>query len=535
MASQFRGCAIVTSSEQRAALVGTDWLLILGLMALGLALRLLYYSGYGLCDDAIFRGNIAFALNGGLSHDAISYRFTWLGLSALSCKVFGLTELGMILPITAIATLGIGLIYLLGHALWARPGALIASLLLIVQPLDFAWSTMLTNDIVLSFFSALTIFFVIRALQHPTRGWRRCLWFLAGISLWVATQAKISAAALFPSIAGICLVHRRRLDRSFAVFLVVASILLGLTVVAYYRFAGDPLAPYHTELLLQGLTGPEAVSKQVSRETLWVYPSLLFLTDRLGDRVFSFYPHVLLALAVMSPLLGISTSSEAFWWFLFVFLGSEFNIQRVDGMWVSGFRNIRHVHPLVYPLILLLTGYLVTLRRRWPIRAHELVAALLVLGASHAVVTASKTHASFGDMRRVCRYLSTLPPKTINSDAELTSLPWCPFIDSDKRWSFQLLDGNRVSRKPKIDAIRSGYLVTGGGREPHYGCHDCIIRADELDPKWRLLAELPGPSVWGPWRPEPLRVWERLDAGDAAAGVRTSGADRTCPLPFCIR
>src|SRR5204863_6381816 len=49
---------------------------------------------------------------------------------------------------------------------WGRPGGLIDPLLLHVHPLDFAWSTMLASDIFVSFFSALTILYLLRALGH---------------------------------------------------------------------------------------------------------------------------------------------------------------------------------------------------------------------------------------------------------------------------------------------------------------------------------------------------------------------------------
>src|SRR5215468_882283 len=117
-------------------------------MGLGLALRLAYWSGYGLADDPIFRGNVIELLQThDLLGDNISYRLAWLIPTTLFCKIFGLTEFGMIFPITATSTLGIGLVYALGKSLYGRSGALIAALLLIAQPLDFAWSTMWSNDI----------------------------------------------------------------------------------------------------------------------------------------------------------------------------------------------------------------------------------------------------------------------------------------------------------------------------------------------------------------------------------------------------
>ncbi len=338
----------VEGGQDKSLLQRSDLSWMLALMVVGLGLRLLYFSGFGLDDDQIFRGNIAFVLRGkSLTGDNVSYRLTWLLPSALSCKIFGLTELGMIFPITAIATLAIGLVYMFGKALWDTPGGIIAALLLIVHPLDVAWSTMLSNDITLSFFSTLSVFLMMRALQHEDPVWKCRLWVLGALSLWLAFQAKISAVFLAPAIAAICWTNRRRLGAQFTDFLVTVTMLFGATALVYYLFRDDPIAPYHAELRFQGLVGAEAIHHRLTAEWFWTYPRLLFFRDRLGDFLFSVYPHLLVGLGLASWSLGIRTSREVFWWLLSVFLGMQFNVQRADGVWITGFRNVRHGHVLV--------------------------------------------------------------------------------------------------------------------------------------------------------------------------------------------
>src|SRR5262249_59997208 len=101
-------------------------------MGLGLALRLAYWSGYGLADDPIFRGNVIELLRTHrLLGDNISYRLAWLIPTSLFCKIFGLTAFGMIFPITATRTLGIGLVSAPGKSPYPRSGALTAAPLLI--------------------------------------------------------------------------------------------------------------------------------------------------------------------------------------------------------------------------------------------------------------------------------------------------------------------------------------------------------------------------------------------------------------------
>src|SRR5262245_13789002 len=115
-------------------------------MAAGLALRLRYWSGSGLLDDPVFFQFIDNIASRGVIQTAgesnFTYRVTWWIPTVLSCRMFGLTETGLILPILAASVLGIGVVYLLGTLLDSRAAGVIAAALLIVLPLDVAWSTM---------------------------------------------------------------------------------------------------------------------------------------------------------------------------------------------------------------------------------------------------------------------------------------------------------------------------------------------------------------------------------------------------------
>jgi len=176
-----------------------DWLLVLALMAIGARLRWHWFSGLGLGDDAIFRNFIMqIVTTGNLPRDNISYRFTWWLPTALAGRLMGPTEVALVLPITITATLGILAVYAFGKALFGRAGAVIATVLLIVHPLDFAWSTMMANDFMVSLFSALCLLAVVRALESDDLGWRRRLWGGAASCLWLSYHAKVAAVFLLP-------------------------------------------------------------------------------------------------------------------------------------------------------------------------------------------------------------------------------------------------------------------------------------------------------------------------------------------------
>jgi hypothetical protein len=246
---------------------------------------------------------------------------------------------------------------------------------------------------------------------------------------------------------------------------------------------------------------------------------LLFLPDHLGDFVHSIYPALIILFLITSRFSGLRTSPEAFIWLAVLFLGMQFNIHRAEGGWVTDFRNIRYTHVFVYPIVLVLTGYLVGLRQRLPALCYALLVVVIGFSGWQSVKTAWKTHVSFADQRNACHFLATLPPGTVYSDFQIGT--WWQMLNvKTPGWQMRTLHSwDTKKRSSEISAITSGYLVTGGGREPYYGCLDCIPRANETDGRWDLLREFPGPSQPTPWRPEPLRIWA-VNPASAPEGQR---------------
>lgn len=485
----------------------TDVVLMLALVGTGIALRLAYFSGYGLGDDPIYRNEIAAVLRGDLPPGPQNvYRFSWWFPTAVSCRLLGLNEAGLILPITISAGLGNVLVYALAKALWDRVGGVIAASLLIVHPIDVAWSTMLAPDIILScMITAAVLFFLSAIGGHDT--WRkRRAWALSAFTLWLAFHAKLSALFVVPVFVLIALLEYKKIDRAALAFIGACTALWSLTVAWSYAFTGDPLAPYHGELAAQGLVGQAAADyHRATVATLWIYPDLLLRQDYYGRFLNSVYPHLLILFALTGRFLRIRTSPAIALWLVFVFLAMEFNFQYVEGTWVAGFRNIRHSHIFVHPLILCLTGYLCGLRVRFPRMTDALFACLLVFSLRESIGVAERTAVAFGDERQAAQLLSTLPRKEVLSDFQFGH--WLTSLNPKPPFPYRVAKDTPEDRRTEIAGLASGYVVTGGAREPYYGCVHCIPKADELDAgRWRLLLEVPGPIT--PWRSEPLRVWE---------------------------
>jgi hypothetical protein len=272
-----------------------------------------------------------------------------------------------------------------------------------------------------------------------------------------------------------------------------------------YALSGDPIVPYHAELAYEGVTAREAgLLHPFFAHDFWAWRDALFLPDHFGDRLFSLQPHLLVALALAAPWLGLRAPLEVVVWLGVVLLGLQFHsIRLTDDGWTMGFRNVRHAHAFVYPIALLLAALLCGLRARRGRWVDLGVVVLVAVGLWQSVSTASKTRIAFADQRAACRLLATLPEKPVHCDFQLRR--WARVLDL--KLPFHELGQMPEERAAEMASLH-GYVVTGGARDPRYGCVECVPLAVELPPRpRRLLLEVTGPApTW--WRAEPLRVWD---------------------------
>ncbi len=492
---------------------------MLVLMGIGLVWRLYWFSGYGLGDDVHFRTTIRSIVDHALiPANAYGYRVTWWLPTAAACRLLGVGEAGMIAPITAMATLGIGLVYVLGKQLYGSFGASAAAALLVVQPLDVAWSTMLANDVFTSVFQAVCVLYLLRATESDDPLVRQRCWLVVPVALYAAYHAKASTLALVPALAIIVWWRRARIGREAWIGVAAGSVLFGLDALGSYALAGTPIGAYAIEMRLAGLWQADAlVHRRLTMGMFLSYPRWLLWRDHLGGWLYAGQPFAVIVLAAASRWLRVWTSREVLVWFLAVFCASQFQMTLYDGVPVAVFRNIRHSHPLVYPVVLLLAGYLASLAVGRPRFARALLGVLLGVGLWSSAGVAAKTQATFGDERAVARLLARLPPKRVYADFHMAD--WYPILNGQPL-AFERLSDDKAARRAELAKITDGYVVTGGGREPYYGCWHCIPQADEIPPgRFRLLMTYPGPEVPTPWRAEPARVWEAIPP-DAPAPSR---------------
>ena len=329
--------------------------------------------------------------------------------------------------------------------------------------------------------------------------------------LWLSYRSKVTATWLTVGLAGLGLTRRDRLA-GLGWFFTTALLLFGASALVSYAFAGTVLGPFQAELKFQGLLqAPPPVSGAL-RHAVLAWPLMLFDTDYLGNFYHAFFPHALVVLWLASWPLALRSAPVLWWWLLPLLIGMELSFVRVNGYWVAGFRNFRHAHVFVYPIVLLVAGYLAALRQRAPRLAPAMLAMLLVASLYEAVKTADVTHTAFGDGRAVCNFVAGQPAGTIYLDAVLINRCTDTNGEQMRRWRVNNLPPDPPIRARLLEQAEPGaYAVTGGAREPVYTGPHFVPREVELPlERFQSVLERGGP-VSEAWRPEPLRIW-RVEA-----------------------
>jgi hypothetical protein len=224
------------------------------------------------------------------------------------------------------------------------------------------------------------------------------------------------------------------------------------------------------------------------------------------------HPHLLILMALVAPFLGLRSSWIVFWGLLFVFLGMQFNFQRVEGVWIAGFRNIAtstasctrpcccYRLPRVTPAAASPFGRL----RASPRSSSSASASRSTRRGRRGRRSPSGAASATGSRDNI--------PKGTRIHAEQGLQMWCSILDeTNGAPRITVLDPSADRRRAQLQNIPSGYVITGGANDPVYGCPPCIPRATELNPaRWRLVQAFPEPDVVTDWRFEAVRVWQAI-------------------------
>jgi hypothetical protein len=495
----------------------------------GVALRLLLFSGYGLGDDPNYFVSYHNIYRSGTYSPADPYalRFgIWVPV-VLFMKLLGVTEVGFIGAITLCSIISLALVYLLARQEWERPYALLAMALFAVYPLDVLCSTLFANDIVLATYCFAAFYLYRRSLLGGERRTvRRACAAASAVLLLCAFVTKPWAALMVPLFAWEAIRHWRHGWRYSLVTAGGATLLVGGYLAWQWLRFNDPL--YHISV-----SRPVAIFLPYSRDILLDYPRMLFLPNVYGSRFAGYHPHLLvLLLLAFGALRGGK-------WLVFsalILLGlAAMPSHRQNGQWVTLVPHIfRYLCLFSIPLCLALAAYLRELFLWQRVAASVVTAVFLVASVFASVALTEPTRDAFGEERRAIAALRQFPDERVWSDWD--------FIGRVQNFELKRSHLERTGwfrgetaakRAAEFAAVDEGMVVTGGGRLPWYGCFPCIPDLAGFTPpaSWTLLTTFEGRPL-RQYRHEPLRIWR---VSRAAIRAKELLAERTRTDPGGLR
>ena len=491
-----------------------DWRLQLALvLAAAVALRVIFFVGFGLGDDLGYIGHADAILAGHYPPldllNQYAYRPLLLYLFAAGIAVFGHTDLGLVAPVLLASIVTTALVFIFVRKLIDSAAAIWCALLFAFEPFNIVNSTTMTNDVILACltFASMGVFVLAdRAMASRSR-WLFALsasLMLAAFLVKIACAPAVAAIALYSMVA----LRRRPADvvKRHSVF--YASLLLGLLAVClgYYFKKGDLFWQFKAEAFYYETYKPASyVAGFIDYASLmWEYPRSLFWLS--GYPSFRYLDHGLLFWLVL-PAAIVALRSGNDWLRLMVatvaivFVFFEFYPQYVFPRYWPLVRQGRYLEMLV-PAGATIAGWaLYALSRR-----HRIVAATaLALLLSDSVIEASRRFTEYDDsqqdMRELARYASStvaraggrlvvdLPAKNAMSfylrDVPVQTAQFQSILDSD---------------------LRHSYVAVGGARSFWWSPAEIAdVDPSTVPPHWILTYEAPGRPR--PWRLSPLRVY----------------------------
>jgi len=488
-------------------------------LALALALRLVFFVGYGLGDDSnesTAVGNFARTLRL-YPWDFMDYRVMDIVPRGLVYRFFGPSELAFILPILVMALGTHGASIVFARELLGTRAAFFTSVAFLVTPYETLASTANVPDYALAFFGVVAAWAALRGYRRGSPGYMA----VAACCIGLAFLNRMAAILLLPPFA-VATLGTLRLWRCWLSFWGTLVGIFALFCVADFYYSGSPYR--WVWFNSAGGVGGHDVT-DILGYVLMIYPRYLFGQDDFRNRMFGLTAWCgVLGVALALGRVVARRASTAEWVLLiafFVFGGMfEFLPHKLTlrAYWSHPriFRYLATVAPVFY----LNAGYF--LDRTWdlrllrsPLRLGPIVcAAMVAVGLQQTPRVIEPLADSSRDGRRL---LAWLPSQRKSTPVPLYSDSWrIAWIRAlyPKYWEAWTLHGvvadTRAKKVHFLQAVPPGALViTGGATLPWYSGIDLIVSLSRLSftvpPNWTLLQEFDGKRA--PWRAEPLRVW----------------------------
>ncbi|MBF0277216.1 MAG: glycosyltransferase family 39 protein [SAR324 cluster bacterium] len=488
------------------------YLSIPAIILLGLILRLVLFSGDGLGDDPNYFVSFKVLFDGhfqkwAMYHHRFSYWILLLGV----WKLFGMSEFTFILPIL-LSSLGcILLTYLIGKELLDKATGIIAALLLAVQPFEVFTSTLMATDVTLSFYFLISVYFFI--LGQKKEQIKFFIW--SALFAYLAYINKPIGLFILP-VFGLFYIHKHGLDfkkvKNYLPFIISLALFFGATFLICWLLFDDAL-------LIFTSYGSETWLPLFDMRQLLTYPKQMFGPYIYGERFhgFHFYTVALCLLAVRASNRKITML--LFGWFLVLFCLINFMPHRIENgiPYAYSQRLFRFLIITIPPSTLFIAYFWNRLRVKNKYIFSLLFAAYLAFSVSWAYDASGVARIAFGEVRDATRFLMDLGNVEIYADRHVISKLERFWNNGESKGQWHEWDNVESPEewKQKFLSVPEGYVVTGGPRNPYYGCFHCIPNLSDFEPpeNWKLV-KIFNTRQYPPWKLEPLRIWQVIYRGD---------------------
>lgn len=513
--------------------IDSDFTAALGLFCVAAVLRIIFFQGFVLCDDAQELPIVVYTLANGIDWNAyLMDRFpVWL-FNYLVQKAIGTSEFSFFLPTvflsSALSPIGFFVLRRFGYS---RRRALSAGILTAAAPFEIMIGTLRANDLFLEFFLALAFLLLFACETAPVRQG-----LLVAAALWLGFYVKLWAVyALVPlGFYYLGQVFRHRRIKGVVSF-ALASGVLHAAGFAFWKVKTDVFFPF-----LHKLPGTYPVAP---RDLIWQfgqYPRAMLYGSEFGTTLFGGIPYVMCA-CILVKLAGALLKSRGlffdrldkslfcFYAVFFVLLNFFPNNFRFD-VYYSVPRIFRYLAPISFPLALHAAKGLIDIAQwaasrpgfapaqRWIYAA--VVAAALTLSVFEAAEATGPGRmqrrgliGAVGEITQIC------PPQVV-VESWLKGFMQDVFV-APKCRSTIITTVDRVYTasayeewlaKAQNSWPPGTLLLSGIGSCVHIGCHQCGFRlnwfAKALSADWQLIYT--GAVLDFLPRPEPVRLWVLL-------------------------
>ena len=511
------------------------------ILAWACALRVLFFSGFVLCDDFQELATAVDVLaHGPVLTDQFNLRFgVWL-FNVAAFKLFGVSEFGFFVPTVLMsASLGLAGYAILVRWSYALLPAFAAALMIAAAPFDVLLGGLRANDVILAWLVGLAIVALVVLDERPVRQG-----LAVALCGWLGFYVKIWVVYFFPALGTHYLVEawRRGRWRGGVAFALTSLVLHGATC-AFWKWRLGSWLPFISS---HAATYP--VSPGDLARVLRIYPDQLLHGSEYGTTLFGSVPYLValgLALKLVGTVarrFGVAYRMDARDWALlgcyasFFLLLNFFPNSFAFDRYYSTPRIFRYLAPLSFPMTLHLAKMVLDLS---PARAGSLTVVALVALTGWNLRQTAEAAAPSRAYRAVL--MAVIHDVRERRPPMLVAEYWTSYFLSsvylkDLAREIQVVppiltyaarDYEAWLQRRQSDLVPGTLLLSGVGSCVHYGAHQDGFRLalfqSGLHPAWKVLKEY-GPLAYIP-RPEPVRLWQLTEPipGPPAARVE-SGA-----------